>query len=42
MPLDRGALLARGSLIVWLSEVAMMAWRAAPRTTRGASPTTPD
>jgi hypothetical protein len=28
----------RGSLTVWFSDEAIVAWRAAPRTTRGAQP----
>jgi hypothetical protein len=33
-----GALRQRGSLTVWLTEEAMAAWRAEPRTTRGGQP----
>jgi hypothetical protein len=29
---------ARGSLVLWFSEAAIKAWRAAPRTTRGGQP----
>jgi hypothetical protein len=34
-PAYEAGLRARGSLIVWFSEAAIEAWRAAPRTTRG-------
>jgi Transposase DDE domain len=33
------SLRARGSLTIWLSEAAIKAWHAAPRTTRGGQPT---
>ena len=32
------ALRQRGSLIVWFTEAAIAAWKAAPRTTRGGQP----
>ncbi|WP_424140798.1 IS5 family transposase [Roseomonas chloroacetimidivorans] len=37
-PAYEAGLRARGSLIVWFSEAAIEAWRAAPRTTRGGQP----
>jgi hypothetical protein len=37
-PTYEAGLRARGSLVVWFSEAAIEAWRAAPRTTRGGQP----
>ncbi len=37
-PAYEAGLRARGSLVVWFSEAAIEAWRAAPRTTRGGQP----
>jgi Transposase DDE domain len=37
-PAYDAALRARGSLTVWFSEAAILAWRAEPRTTRGGQP----
>ena len=37
-PAYDASLRQRGSLTIWFTEEAIAAWRAEPRTTRGASP----